>query len=60
VRTRILDFSAKHQNIAAGERAARDASEALTRLLRDAADRKTRGIGPEAAPRKAARRAPST
>src|SRR5688572_20605340 len=33
VRTRILDFSAKHQNIAAGEQAARDASEALTRLL---------------------------
>jgi NTE family protein len=47
VRTRLLDFSAKRENIAAGARAAQDAGPRVAELVR------------EAARRKAARRAPS-
>ena len=40
VRTRLLDFSAKLQNIAAGERSAHEAVRELPRLIGEAARRK--------------------
>jgi NTE family protein len=46
VRTRILDFSAKAQNIAAGERAARDAAPRIPRLIAEAARRKAARLAP--------------
>ena len=43
VRTRLLDFTAKLQNIAAGEAAARDVAARLPELVREAVRRKQRG-----------------
>ena len=46
VRTRILDFSAKLQNIAAGERAGRDATPGIPKLIGEAARRKAARLAP--------------
>jgi NTE family protein len=59
VRTRLLDFSAKRENIAAGARAAQGMGPRVAELVREAARRKARGIGDETAPGKAARPVPS-
>lgn len=59
VRTRLLDFSAKRENIAAGARAAQGAGAQVAQLVREAARRKARGIDDETAPGKAARREPT-
>jgi len=48
VRTRLLDFSAKRENIAAGERAGRDAGARVRELVREAAGRKSRRLAPAA------------
>ena len=45
VRTRLLDFTAKLQNIAAGEEAAREASTAVSRAISAALERKERRSG---------------
>ena len=48
VRTRLLDFSAKSQNIAAGERSAREAAEQVRRLVAEAMRRKSIARAPAA------------